>query len=194
MSGNDCGQQKLLRPILIAIAGLIILIVIVIVVIWAILQPKKPRFILHDVTIYNFTTSAGPPCTLTSNIHVTISSDNPNYLIGIYYRELDVYATSRKQQITATTLLNGTYQGRYETVMWSSFLVGSAVPIPPYFHKDLNRELYSSTPVLIDVQIDGRIRWKVGSWISGDYHLHVYCQAFILLPKFKGFQHCDVET
>ncbi|KAL5575937.1 hypothetical protein UlMin_017636 [Ulmus minor] len=214
MSAKDCGhhdeeRRKLLRRILIAIAGLIILIAIVIFFIWAILHPTKPRFILQDVTIYNFSTAAGPPYTLTSYIQVTISSRNPNDHIGIYHRKLDVYATYRTQQITEATLLPGTYQGHKDTVVWSPFLVGSFVPISPYLQQGLSQDLNFGS-ILINVKIDGRIKWKVGSWISGTYHLYVNCPAFVRLGepgaaaggtvavgpvmKFQLFQRCHVET
>ncbi|CAH2049774.1 unnamed protein product [Thlaspi arvense] len=32
---------------------------------------------------------------------------------------------------------------------------------------------------LLNIKVDGRVRWKVGSFISGRYHLYVNCPAYI---------------
>jgi hypothetical protein len=33
--------------------------------------------------------------------------------------------------------------------------------------------------VLLHVKVDGRVKWKVGSWVSGGYHLFVNCPALL---------------
>lgn len=61
--------------------------------------------------------------------------------------------------------------------------------------------------VLFDVKMDGQVKWKVGTWISGRYHLNVNCPAFIKFGnadhhaialgsamKFQIVQSCHVEV
>lgn len=48
----------------------------------------------------------------------------------------------------------------------------------PYLSVSLNQDQFTGT-VLINIRVDGRIRWKVGTFISGKYHLNVNCPAYI---------------
>ena len=210
MSAKDCHhhheeRKKLFSRLIMGVAGLIILLALVIFIIWAVLHPTKPNFVLQDVTVYNLTTTAGPPYILTSTIQVTISSKNPNDRIGIYYQKFDVYVTYRTQQITMATVLQPSYQGHHDVTVWSPFLYGNAVPISPYLQVVLSQDLNVGS-MLVTVKMAGRVRWKVGSWVSGKYHLDVNCPAYLRfgnptegIPvgptlKFQLLQHCHVET
>ncbi|URE19916.1 hypothetical protein MUK42_10884, partial [Musa troglodytarum] len=60
--------------------------------------------------------------------------------------------------------------------------------------------------LLVDINVEGRLRWKVGTWTSGHYHIHVTCPAFVGIDHGSGsngdapsfhFQHatwCSVEV
>ncbi|PON47260.1 Late embryogenesis abundant protein [Trema orientale] len=210
MSVKDCGhhhdeRKKLVRRLVMAAALLITLLALVIFLVWAILHPTKPRFVLQDVTVYNFTAANGPPYILTSTIQVTLSSKNPNDRIGIYYQKLDVYVTYRTQQITVATLLPSSYQGHHDVTVWSPFLSGYSVPISPYLQQVLSQDLNVGS-MLVTVRIAGKVKWKVGSWVSGKYHLDVNCPAYLRfgnptggIPvgpalKLQLLQSCHVET
>lgn len=211
MSEKGCGHEdddrkRLVKLVVFSIIGFLILLAIVIFLIWAILQPSKPRFVLQDATIYNFTISTGePPYFLTTTIQVTISTRNPNDRIGIYYQKLDIFATYRNQQITLPTILPTTYQGHKDLAVWSPFLNGNSVPVSPYLQGVLTQDLNVGA-VLVNVKIDGRVKWKVGSWISSQYHMYVNCPAYIKFAdknsgiasgpamKFQLIQSCSVET
>ncbi|KAG8371131.1 hypothetical protein BUALT_Bualt13G0054900 [Buddleja alternifolia] len=127
-------------------------------------------------TVYAFNLSS--PNLLTTTLQITISSRNPNDRIGIYYDKIDVYAAYHSQQITLPTLLPATYQGHKDIAVWSPFTYGNAVPMAPYLAVSLNQDQMAGT-VLINVKIDGRVRWKVGTFVSGRYHLFVNCPAYI---------------
>ncbi|XP_009606939.1 NDR1/HIN1-like protein 12 [Nicotiana tomentosiformis] len=182
MTAKDCGHHedeeghKLPRRLFAAVIGFIILILFIILLIWLILRPTKPHFILQDATVYAFNVST--PSFLTTNIQITVASRNPNAKIGIYYDKLDVYATYRGQQITLPTLLPPTYQGHKDVAIWSPFVYGNSVPVAPYLGNALSQDQMVGT-VLLNIKIDGRVRWKVGSFISGRYHLYVNCPAYV---------------
>jgi hypothetical protein len=152
------------------------IILVVVLLVWAILQPNKPRFILQDATVYAFNLST--PNLLTSNFQVTVSARNPNDKIGIYYDRLDVYATYRNQQITLRTAIPPTYQGHKDINVWSPFIYGTQVPVAPYNSVALGQD-QANGAVQLTIKIDGRVRWKVGTFISGRYHLYVRCPAYI---------------
>lgn len=159
--------------------GSVVLFVILLIVLitWAILHPRKPRFVLHDATVYAFNVSSDPGL-LTSTFQVTLASNNPNDKIGIYYDRLDVYATYRDQQITLSTRIPSLYEGHKDIDVWSPLIYGNSVPIAPYNSLAL-REDQSNGHVMVLIKINGRLRWKVGAFTSGGYHVHVTCPAYI---------------
>lgn len=183
MSAKDCGhheeeEKKLHRRIFAGILALIILVLFIILLVWLILRPTKPKFILQDATVYAFNVSS--PNFLTTNFQITLSSRNPNDRIGIYYDKVDVYASYRGQQITLPTLLPSSYQGHKDITVWSPFVYGNSVPVAPYYTDALTQDQFAGT-VMINIRVNGRIRWKVGTFISGRYHLNVNCPAYINL-------------
>ncbi|KAB2013301.1 hypothetical protein ERO13_D09G131500v2 [Gossypium hirsutum] len=189
MSAKECGHHgkghnKFRRRLLFGILFFILIVLITVLLIWAILRPSKPRFILQDTTVYGF--NASVPNFLTSSFQVTVSSRNPNDRIGIYYDRLDLYATYRNQQITPRTSLPPTYQGHKDVNVWSPFINGNMIPISPDFSTSLSSEQASGS-VFLTIKIDGRVRWKVGAFVSGRYHLYVRCPAIITFgSKFNG--------
>ncbi|XP_076952905.1 NDR1/HIN1-like protein 1 [Bidens hawaiensis] len=181
MSIKDCGhhkdkKKKIIKRVLIGLGIFTALVLLIFLITWAILQPKKPRFVLQDATIYGFNVSA--PVLLSSNFQVTVSARNPNSKIGIYYDKLDVFATYHSQQITYFTIIQPTYQGHKDTNIWSPFVYGTNVPVAPYNGVALSQD-QSNGAISLVIKINGRVRWKVGSFISRRYHLHVTCPAYI---------------
>ncbi|KAF8392022.1 hypothetical protein HHK36_022362 [Tetracentron sinense] len=178
MSAKIHVRSKRINLYRLLICGILILFVIILTgfLIWLILRPTKPRFTLQDATIYAFNPSSAS--LLNSSIQVTIISRNPNDKLGIYYGELDVYATYRNQQITLSTKLPPTYQGHKTSKFWSPLLMSSSIPVESYIGVLLSQD-QSAGMVVVNIEIDGRVRWKVGSWKSGRFHLHFRCPANI---------------
>lgn len=212
MSIKNCGdhhhykRRKLYRRLLIGAAVFVGVISFAVFLVWVILRPSKPHFVLQDVTVYNFSVSATPPYTLTMTMQITISARNPNDRIGIYYLKLDAFGTYRNQPITLPTLLPAAYQGHHDVSVWSPFLQGDSVPVSPFVQELLGQDLNVGA-VLVNVKIDGRLKWKVGTWVSTTYLLDVNCPAYIKFSdrnaasaavvsvlKFQLAQGCSVET
>lgn len=142
-------------------------------------------------------------------LQVTLSSRNPNDRVGVFYDRVDVYATYRGQQITLPTMLPPTYQGHKDVDVWSPFIYGNTVPVAPYVAAALGEDQVTGR-VLVNVKVDGRVRWKVGTWVSGRYHLYVNCPAYIVFGcnrvnscggiavgsgvKFQLVQSCHVDV
>ncbi|GMI89030.1 hypothetical protein like AT3G44220 [Hibiscus trionum] len=183
---NDENHQ-LVKRVSIAMVGFLIVCGIVILLVWAILQPSKPKFLLQDVTIYGFNLTA--PNFLTSNLQITLASRNPNNRIGIYYQKLDVFASYHNQQITLPTLLPRTYQGHRDITIWSPVLYGNAVPVAPFLEAALTGDINGGGLVMLDIKVSGKVKWKVGSWISGRYQINVHCPAYISFSdRIMSFQ------
>ncbi|KAH6798916.1 NDR1/HIN1-like 1 [Perilla frutescens var. frutescens] len=169
-------------------AGLLLftfIFLLIILLTWAIIQPKKPRFTLQDATIFNLNISA--PNVISTTVQVTVNSRNPNARVGIYYDKMDVYATYHNQQITYYTVIPAVYQGHKEANVWSPFIYGNTVPVAPYNGAALSQDQSGAGAVNLMIRINGRVRWKVGSFISGRYHLHVTCPAYIPIGNSKNY-------
>ncbi|GMI79689.1 hypothetical protein like AT3G52470 [Hibiscus trionum] len=185
MGEKECGDHRKARRdssrrVIACILVFVLIVLITIFLIWVILRPSKPGFTLLDTTVYAFNTSAAS--FLTSNFQITIRSQNPNDNIGIYYDRLDVYAEFWNQEITLRCRLPQTYQGHNEVSVWSPIIYGNMVPIAPEYSPALGAEQAAGS-VLLMIKIDGRLRWKVGTFVTGRYHIHVRCPAYL---KFES--------
>ncbi|KAF1897350.1 hypothetical protein Lal_00035053 [Lupinus albus] len=201
MSVKECGhhgdeeRSALLRRIFGGIVAFIVLILFIIFLIWIILRPTKPTFMLQDVTVFvfNLSSTQSPsfvpiPNTITITMQVTLLAHNPNKRIGIYYQKLDVYASYRSQQISLATAIPPTYQGHKDFTIWSPFLLGGAVPVSPYTLSSLQQD-QNDGAVMVNLKVNGRVKWRVGNWISGRYHIYVNCPAYI---RFAGDRNSGV--
>ncbi|CAL9126022.1 unnamed protein product [Musa textilis] len=72
------------------------------------------------------------------------------------------------------------FAGHNDVTVWSPYLYGVAVPLAPYLADALSQD-ENAGYILLYVRVDGRLRWKVGTWISGHYHLQVNCPVFLTI-------------
>ncbi|KAI4386139.1 hypothetical protein MLD38_004099 [Melastoma candidum] len=214
MTAKDCGHHDdddghFARRLFSCLLGLVVAVLFTVLLIFLVLRPTKPSFILRDATVYEFNSTASPTL-LTTTVQVTISTRNPNARVGIYYQMLDAYASYRGQQITLPVQLPDSYQGHKEIVEWSPFLYGDSVPVSPFLASSLAED-QNAGAVLVNVKVDGKVKWKVGTWVSGKYLLHVSCPALLVFQsqdggttydgaavqssmKFQATQHCNVDV
>ncbi|XP_062172215.1 NDR1/HIN1-like protein 1 [Alnus glutinosa] len=209
MTAKHCGhhdhRREKHRRIFYGIAAFVVLVLFVVFLVWVILRPTKPQFILRDATVYAFNVSASPPFSLSTSMQITISAKNRMDRVGIYYQKLDVYATYRGQQVTLPTMLPATFQGHNDYTVWSPFMYGNSVPVSPGLMGALEQD-QNVGAVLLNIKIDGRVKWKVGTWFSGRYHLNANCPAYIKfgspnagipfgpVMKFALAQYCTVDV
>lgn len=179
---KDCGHDggggrgDLARRIAGGVIFLIFIILLIIFLVWLILRPTKPHFILQDATVYALNVTL--PNLLNVTLQITLASRNPNERIGVYYERLDVYASYHNQQVTYATRIPTTYQGHKDVTVWSPFLYGNNVPVDPYLALSLLQDQNAGI-VQMNIKIDGRVKWKVGTWISSKYHIWVNCPAYL---------------
>ncbi|KAG9455462.1 hypothetical protein H6P81_008366 [Aristolochia fimbriata] len=157
------------------ISSLVLSLLSLAFILWLIFRPSKPHFNLKESDIYQLNLSASPQGhLLNSTIQITVVSNNPNHRVGIYYDRIRAYASYKGQQITVEAALPTFYQGHGETNLLTALLSGDWVPVPPSFGDQL---LLHGQMVILNIKLNGRLRWKVGSWVSGHYHFNVDCAA-----------------
>ncbi|KAH7686972.1 Late embryogenesis abundant protein LEA-2 subgroup domain-containing protein [Dioscorea alata] len=148
----------------------------IVILIWFILHPSKPEFYLQNTDIYQLSLSS--PHLLNSTIEATLLSKNPNTRVGIYYDKVRVFATYKGQQITGDSELPSFYQGHEESNFLSTALYGNGMPVYPLFGYEVSRD-QTTGKLIVDLKLDGQLRWKVGMWVSGRYRFDVDCTAAI---------------
>ncbi|KDP45526.1 hypothetical protein JCGZ_17079 [Jatropha curcas] len=166
--------DKLYKKLFFAFSAFFTSILSLILIIWLILRPAKPEFSLKEADIYQLNLSGLN--LLNSSIQLTLLSKNPNEKVGIYYDELQVYAAYKGQQITVGSTLPPFYQGHQDSNLLTASLIGTGLPVASSFGYEVGRDQTTGKLVLI-LKVNGSLRWKVGTWVSGRYRLNVNCVA-----------------
>ncbi|XP_004307931.1 PREDICTED: protein YLS9 [Fragaria vesca subsp. vesca] len=180
-SPKHCGDKQGLKinkhckKLFAAFSTLFTTILCLILLVWLILHPTKPQFSLKEAGIYLLNLS-GSNNLLNSSVQLTLLSKNPNQKVGIYYDELKVYAQYKGQQITVYTSLPPFYQGHEDSNLLTVSLIGNGLPVAPSFGYEVGRDQTAGRLVL-NLKVLGRLRWKVGTWVSGRYRVNVDCVA-----------------
>ncbi|KAI3704822.1 hypothetical protein L1987_75051 [Smallanthus sonchifolius] len=156
-------------------------ILLIIFIFWFILHPNKPQFALKQADIYQL--SVSQTHLLNSTIQLTLASTNPNQRVGIYYDEIQVYASYKSQQITLHSSLPSFYQDCKDSNLLSAVLVANALPVAPSFNYELGIDQMVGRLVL-NLKANGLLRWKVGTWVSGKYRFSVGCVVVLVFGPY----------
>ncbi|XP_073131592.1 NDR1/HIN1-like protein 26 [Henckelia pumila] len=182
-SPKHCAEKHTLvtvprrRRVYLYLSTITLLLLSLLLLFWLILRPAKPHFSLQqaDVNQLNLAgSSSSNSQLLNSSIQLTLQSTNPNNKLGIYYDEFRLYASYKSQKITPDTSISPFYQDHQETTFLSASLVGIQQPVSPSFAYEVQRDMATGKLVL-SFKGNGRLRWKVGTWVSGRYRFMVDC-------------------
>ncbi|XP_028806697.1 NDR1/HIN1-like protein 26 [Neltuma alba] len=190
--------ERKYKKFLFIVSSCFTIILLLILLIWFILRPSKPQFSLEELDIYQLNLS-GPY--LNSTIQLTLLSKNPNRKVGIYYDEFQVYAAYKSQQITMDSSLPPFYQSNEESNLLSASLVGNGLPVSPSLAYEVARDRAAGRLVL-NVKVNGKLRWKVATWVSGRSRFTVNCVSFVTFGPAVPFgpvssnqgAHCSTDA
>ncbi|KAL3653734.1 hypothetical protein CASFOL_003415 [Castilleja foliolosa] len=172
---HSINTTKLTKKLWFYFSTFLLSILSLIFLVWLILHPTKPQFSLNQAVVTQLNLSGpGPLSLLNSSIQLTIQSNNPNKKVGIYYDEFLIYASYKGEKITPETSISPFYQDHDETNLISASLVGTQQPVGPSFSYEVRRDQGIGRLVL-SFKVMGRLRWKVGTWVSGRYRFIVTC-------------------
>ncbi|WJX40627.1 hypothetical protein P8452_28081 [Trifolium repens] len=115
---------------------------------------------------------------LNSSIQLTLLSKNPNQKVSIYYDEFQVYATYKNQQITSDSFVPPFYQEQQESNLLSSSLIGNGLLVAPSIGYELGHDQISGR-LSLNLKANGKLRWKIGTWVSGRYRFNVNCVSVV---------------
>ncbi|XP_078182122.1 NDR1/HIN1-like protein 12 [Carex rostrata] len=201
MSAKDCGnhggywgERKFWRRLCGCILFLIIIVGLAVLLVWLILRPTKPTFSLQSFSVLNLTVSNSDQSynytVVTATLQLTLYARNPNSHVGVYYDRLHTFASYSNQQITASTTLPAPYLPSGDSVIWAPYISTptGGVFLAPSLGNSLAQDQAAGI-LLLHVEVTGRLRWKVGTWVSGGYHLDVSCPAYLSSDSNGGGFH-----
>ncbi|XP_021909169.1 NDR1/HIN1-like protein 1 [Carica papaya] len=180
--------NKRYKKLFFAFSSSLSLLLLLILLLWLILHPAKPQFSLKQLDIYQLNLISSPSHLLNSSIQLTLLSKNPNKKVGVYYDQLQAYAAYKGQQITVETSLPPFYQDHEDTNLLTASLVGTGLPVAPSFGYEVGRD-QTAGKLTLNLKVNGKLRWKVGTWVSGRYLFNVNCVAVVVLepaPPISG--------
>ncbi|CAA2965826.1 NDR1/HIN1-like protein 26 [Olea europaea var. sylvestris] len=180
-SPKHCAKQgldfkKFNKKLFVAFSTFLLTVLSFILLVWLILHPTKPNFSLKEVEINQLKLSG--PSLLNSSVQLTLLSNNPNKKVGIYYDEIQVCASYKSQKITHDTSIPPFHQEHEETNYLSASLVGNQQPVAPSFGYDVRLDQRTGK-LMLTVKVIGKLRWKVGTWVSEKYRFNVNCVAIM---------------
>ncbi|XP_057954039.1 NDR1/HIN1-like protein 1 [Malania oleifera] len=174
-------RRRLIRAGVRSIFIIMLILLVLILATWLIFRPTKPYFTLQGgvvSTLKTFETTS----VLTAAMQVTVSARNPNKFAGVYYEQLSAYVTYRDTEITPRTRLPAAYEGGYETKVWSPALGGDRVPVGRDMARYLNED-QTAGKVPVKIKVDGRLKWKMGVWVTGKHGMQADCPAFMTFDR-----------
>ncbi|XP_042503618.1 NDR1/HIN1-like protein 26 [Macadamia integrifolia] len=181
---NRFNIENLPKRLLYTFSTFLLSVFSLIFLVWLILRPSKLEFYLKEADIYQLDVTT--PHLLNFSIQVTMVTMNPNKKVGVYYDQLQVYASYKGQQITLYTSLPPFYQGHEDSNLLTASLVGQGLPVAPSLGYEVGWDQTTGSLVL-SLKVNGRLRWKVWTWVSGQYRFNVDCVAIIAFRPYVVF-------
>ncbi|CAD6272080.1 unnamed protein product [Miscanthus lutarioriparius] len=177
-----CGAIAACILTLFAVVGFIVL------VIYLALHPSKPSFYLQDVQIWSIDPALSldiqdelthGTCRAAGRHHDDDAGDDrvaePERPCGRVLQDAG-RVHDEPVPVPVPVSMPSIYQGHKDVSVWSPVMSGDAVPVAQYVADAMKQDIAAGY-VLLHVKVEGRVKWKVGSWVSGGYHLFVACLA-----------------
>nr|DAD36104.1 TPA_asm: hypothetical protein HUJ06_006744 [Nelumbo nucifera] len=73
---------------------------------------------------------------------------------------------------------NPNQKGHEDRNLLTASLVGIGLPVAPSFGYEVGRD-QTTGKLILSLKVNGRLRWKVGTWVSGRYRFNVECVAIM---------------
>ncbi|XP_062104556.1 uncharacterized protein At1g08160-like [Humulus lupulus] len=171
--------------VLIVVAGVAVLII------WPVLNPKRLVYSVEDSSVPYFHIS-NDNHHLNASFNFTVRSYNPNSRISIYYDSIQ-YELSYHDQALAVGAVDPFFQPKDNATRFSLTADTAAASkqrliIPSSISADLKLQKKLGKKVGLDLNLNGKIRFKVGVWKSSHRTLTIVCPSvWVDFSEFKTF-------
>ncbi|XP_020095927.1 NDR1/HIN1-like protein 12 [Ananas comosus] len=188
-SPRDCSKRGLShqlrsrlisRKLLLLLSTPLLSLLFLLLLLWLILRPSAPEFSLRDAALLlppppPPSSPSADPLPAAATVTAVVAAKNPNAHVGAFYDRLRVRAACAGEPPAAEAAVPGFYQ-EPRTVSTVSAVVGPTAVRGPQ----------RSAGLLIEIRLQGRLRWKVGMWVSRGYGFEVACLAVVEVGPAAG--------
>ncbi|XP_030483834.2 NDR1/HIN1-like protein 1 [Cannabis sativa] len=173
---------------------LIVLSGVTVLIIWPVLNPKRLVFTVEDTSFQYFQISND---NLNASFNFTVQSQNPNSRIAIYYDSIH-FKVIYQDQALGVGVMGPLFQPKDEKTRFYLNTTTNNRPIglPRWASNDLKVQQKKYGKIKVDLEIYGKIRFKVGVWKSSHRTLIVFCPSvWIDFYEVKSFHksNCNVQ-
>ncbi|KAG2623834.1 hypothetical protein PVAP13_3KG082427 [Panicum virgatum] len=185
---TQCERERLYRKCCAALVALILLVLFVVLIVWLVLRPHKPRFYLQDLSVLclNVTPPASPtsspPCRPRSRRATPTTASASTTTRPTRTPTTRASPSPCPRASPCSTRAHGTRPCGPPSSAPST-ASSSRRSSPSRWPRTRPPATCSSTSASM---AHGWVRWKVGTWISGHYHLRVNCPALLTVNEGKG--------
>ncbi|PQQ04426.1 NDR1/HIN1-like protein 1 [Prunus yedoensis var. nudiflora] len=164
-SPKHCGNKqglnigKLYKKLFLVFSTLSTTILSIILLVWLILHPTKPEFSLKEADIYQLNLSGG-------------------HLLNPLFSSLCFPRTqTRKLGFTTTSLKCMLHTRVNKSLFTLLFLPSTRTSRQQCLDSFFVGRDQTAGRLVLNLKVIGRLRWKVGTWVSGKYRVNVDCLA-----------------
>ncbi|PAN03510.1 hypothetical protein PAHAL_1G000400 [Panicum hallii] len=173
---SSSGKHRRLCRVLIAASSTVASLASLALILWLTLRPSSPRFSLLAATA----TLDDDASAATIIVDAALIAHNPNAHATALYGQLRASASYAGVPLGAGAPLPALEQPDQGDAVLSALLTSSTSPSWSWRPAPGRR-------ALLRVRIEGQLRWKVASWVSGRHGLTVDCVAAVV-PSSAGQQ------
>ncbi|XP_062190460.1 NDR1/HIN1-like protein 26 [Phragmites australis] len=151
---------------LVLVAGIILF------VLWLSLRPHRPKFFLADFSIPNASRQSG-----LANLPVrfTVSEQNPNQKVGIYYEAIEGSVYYGDQLIASGPVMDPFYQApKGETQVQGALAASGPAPTDPVWQRFAGE--VSAGSVGLRLVLNSMVRFQMKLWDNREHHMKVDCE------------------
>ncbi|CAL1366965.1 unnamed protein product [Linum trigynum] len=184
-------KSSLLRLVIFAVVGLIVLLGLAVLIAWLIVKPKRLVYTIEDASIRNFNIQNDH---LNSSFRFDFRAYNPNKRMSVYYDAVEV-STAFDGQTVAFNTLPPFHQPKRNVTVLEARLEARDVALSKSLSKDV-RAQRADGQVKVNVRIRARIRFKVGVIKLRHQTVKVLCPAVpVSFRSGQTFQktECDLD-
>ncbi|KAL4191234.1 hypothetical protein AMTRI_Chr07g28800 [Amborella trichopoda] len=184
------GRGRMVRCCALALLAVVVALGISVLTVWLIIRPATLTYSLESASAQRFGLKHDR---LNSSFDFVMRADNPNKRVSVYYDTLEVSVSFEGHTIAWGTI-SGFFQPQRNETEIRMQAGGEGVWVQDGTGRDLRLEKRSGQ-VELEVNVRGKVQFKVGKWKSRNYKLRVSCMSTVPVVASKAFQgsECNVD-
>ncbi|XP_010912375.1 NDR1/HIN1-like protein 10 [Elaeis guineensis] len=168
-------HTRFLRRLLAIAVAFFLLMGLATLIIWLVLRPRLPAFAVSSASVSAFNFSA-PQQLLSSDFDISLSVQNPNHKMGIYYDSVEAAVLYGSDNI-ADTSLPPFYQAKGNATTVRAHLVAAAEYVEDDVAKGIAADRGRNDGVVnFHVSVWAWVRFNAGAWRTRRHLMRVYCE------------------